>query len=115
VRAERIEEGKYGEGRSEAGKKRWLSSWQIGRKENEGLGGIDEKNQRKWGRKMGRECMQNLMHEYHAGTPTQVKVVISTWEAELNAKAANEVLPVKDWEPLLVDLRRTRCRQTLFR
>lgn len=54
MRAERIAEGKYGEGRSEAGKKRWSSSWKIGQKENEGLGGIDEQNPAKKGKENGK-------------------------------------------------------------
>jgi len=36
---------------------------------------------------MGEKSMQNLVHAYHAGIAAQVKAVIETWEAELNANA----------------------------
>jgi len=71
--------------------------------------------QQKRGRKTEEEGMQNLMHAYHGGTPTQVKVIISTWEAVLNAKEATKPLPTKEWDPLVIDLGHIRGRQTLFK
>jgi len=73
------------------------------------------KTQQKRGRKMREERMQKLMHACHARMPTQVKVVIATWEAELNSKAVNEEVSMEDWEPLLIDPGHTKGRQTLFR
>lgn len=73
------------------------------------------KTQRKRGRKTGEKNMHNLMHAYHGGTPAQVKSIISTCEAKLNTKAATKPLPTEEWDPMLIDLRHTRGRQTLFR
>jgi len=66
------------------------------------------KTQQKRGRKNGEESIQNLMHSYHGGTPAHVKAIISTWEVELNTKAAIESLPTEEWEPLIIDPRHTR-------
>lgn len=69
----------------------------------------------KRGRKTREENMQNLMHAYHRGTPAQGKSIISTWEAELNIKAATKLLPTEEWDSMLIDLTHNRGRQTLFR
>ena len=45
---------------------------------------------------MGEESIHNLMHACHSRMTSQVKVVIATWEAKLNAKAVNEELPMED-------------------
>ena len=59
--------------------------------------------------------MHNLLHAYHASTPTQVKAVIASWEADLNANVENEEITMEEWQPLLRDLGHTRGCQNLFR
>jgi len=69
---------------------------------------------RKRGKQTGEESMQNLMHAHHVGTPTEVKVVIASWEAKLNPNMVNEEIPTIDWEHIIQDPRHTRRHQTLF-
>ena len=70
---------------------------------------------RKDARKRGKESMQNIINAYYVGTPTEVKVVISEWERELNANIENEEIWVEKWDTIVTDPSNTRRRQTLFR
>lgn len=59
--------------------------------------------------------MQNLINGYYVGTPAEVKVVIATWEGELNSNVENEEILIAYWEPIIQDPSHTQGHQTLFR
>lgn len=67
----------------------------TGKKIVEGVRGPN-REQRKRGRKIGREHMKTLIDAYMAGNPPEVKAQIASWERELNDNTRNQDIPMEE-------------------